>query len=127
MSESIIAPATDKATAPTSVDALTIIDNAPSEPGTYLTAWKQNGDDWQLSVDYFEHEGRWAVYGVMGHDTSPLTVSKMAEILEAHEDAQGVADHLNNTHALTPVLRENGARKKRVTSLLAAMTVAGVQ
>jgi hypothetical protein len=109
------------------VDALAIIDNAPSEPGTYLTAWKQNGDDWQLSVDYFEQEGRWAVYGVMGDDTSPLTVSKMAEILEAHEDAQGVADHLNNTHPLTPVLREKGAQNERVTSFLAAMTVAGVQ
>jgi hypothetical protein len=127
MSKSIIAPAADKATAPTSVDALTIIDNAPSEPGTYLTAWKQNGDDWQLSVDYFEQEGRWAVYGVMGDDTRPLTVSRMAEILEAYEDAQGVADHLNNTHPSTLVLRENGARIKRVTSLLAAMTVAGVQ
>ncbi|WP_285063696.1 hypothetical protein [Frigoribacterium sp. ME-P-080] len=127
MSKSIIAPATGKATAPTSVDALTIIDNAQFEPGTYLTAWKQNGDDWQLSVDYFEHEGRWAVYGVMGTDTSPLTVSKMAEILEAHEDAQGVADHLNNTHALTPVLRRNCERKEQVAGFLAAMTVVGVQ
>ena len=127
MSKSIIAPATDKATAPTSVDALTVIDNAPFEPGTYLTAWKQTGDDWQLSVDYFEHESRWAVYGVMGADTSPLTVSKMAEILAAHEDAQGVADHLNNTHALTPVLRRNRERKEQVAGFLAAMTVAGVQ
>lgn len=127
MSKSIIAPVTGKATAPTSVDALTVIDNAPFEPGTYLTAWKQTGDDWQLSVDYFEHESRWAVYGVMGADTSPLTVSKMAEILAAHEDAQGVADHLNNTHALTPVLRRNRERKEQVAGFLAAMTVAGVQ
>jgi hypothetical protein len=126
-SKAIIAPATVIATAPTSVDAIEIVDNSPLEPGTYLTAWKQTGDDWQLTVDYFEHEARWAVYGTMGDDTSPVTVSKMADILAAHEDAQGIADHLNNAHPLTPILRDNSQRKTFLADSLGAMTVREVQ
>jgi hypothetical protein len=123
MSKSIIAPATVIATAPTSVDSIKIVDNSPLEPGTYLTAWKQTGDDWQFTVDYFETEGSWAVYGTMGDDTTPITVSKMTDILAAHEDAQGVADHLNDAHPLTPILRENGQRKTSLADSLGAMTV----
>lgn len=126
-SKAIIAPATVIATAPTSVDAIEIVDNSPLEPGTYLTAWKQTGDDWQLTVDYFEHEARWAVYGTMGDDTSPVTVAKMADILAAHEDAQGIADHLNDAHPLTPILWDNSRRKALLTDSLSAMTVREVQ
>ena len=127
MSKSIIAPTTVITTAPTSVDSIEIIDNSPLEPGTYLTAWKQAGDDWQLTVDYFETEGRWAVYGTMGDDTRPVTVSKMADILAAHEDAQGIADHLNDAHPLTPILRDNSQRKALLTDSLSALTVREVQ
>lgn len=122
-SKAIIAPAPVIATAPTSVDSIEIVDNSPLEPGTYLTAWKQTGDDWQLTVDYFEHEGRWAVYGQMGDDTSPVTVSKMTDILAAHEDAQGIADHLNVAHPLTPILQDNARRKDVFVGALSRMAL----
>ena len=113
----IVNPTTDKAQVPTSEDSRTrlfIVDHAQGEdtPGTYLTAYKCTGDDWYMTVDYFEDHGQWAVYALMGDDSAPLTREAMYEFLAAHEDAQGVADHLN-AHPLTATLNAAlGVRKK---------------
>jgi hypothetical protein len=96
---------TDKTTVLTSGDSaarMFIIDHAAvgvCDPGEYLTAYTRKGDGWALTVDYFDTQKAWAVYVEVTTD-EPLTTERLAAMLEAHEDAQGVADHMN-THPLT--------------------------
>lgn len=106
----IVNPTTDKAQVPTSEDINTrlfIYDHGENadEAGRYLTAYTRTGDDWTITVDYFEDERAWAVYGRMGDDDGPLTTDIITAFLAAHEDAQGVTDHLN-THPVTTRLNE---------------------
>lgn len=92
---------TDNARVLTSGDStrrLFIIDHAEvggANPGEYLTAYTRNGDGWKLTVDYFHSTASWAVYALVDDD-EPLTTERLAAMLEGHEDAQGIADHLNS-------------------------------
>ena len=113
--------ATDETTVLTSGDGTTrlrIVDHAVSEDeaGAYLTAYTKAGDDWLVTVDYFKPQGGWNVYVRMGDDTVPVTASTMADVLAAHEDAQGIADHLN-AHEITRRLNEAATVRRQLAEL----------
>jgi len=125
MSKNTIPQTTDNEKVPTSVDAINIVDNDDTEPGTYLTAWRAEGEDWVLTVDYIGDSGKWDVYGFMT-DHNPITTATMTDLLAAHEDAKGIADHLNDAHPITPLLQVRKQQQDAFgEALLAAMNPKG--
>jgi len=120
-------PTVDMAAVPSSEvtrTRLQIVDHADTvdEAGVYLTAYKKTGHDWLVTVDYFEDQGAWHVYVRIGDDTTAVTPSIMAEVLAAHEDAQGVADHLN-THEITRRLNEAATVRRQLAELTVGRVV----
>jgi hypothetical protein len=119
-------PSSDIAAVPSSEvtrTRLQIVDHADTadEAGIYLTAYRQTGNDWLVTVDYFEDQSAWQVYVRMGDETTPVTPSIMADILAAHEDAQGIADHLNSHDITTRLINAATVRRQ-----LAELTVGRV-
>lgn len=114
-------PAVDIAAAPSSEvtrTRLQIVDHADTadEAGVYLTAYKKTGDDWLVTVDYFEDQAGWQVYVRMGDETTAVTRSIMTDVLAAHEDAQGIADHLNS-HDITTRLNDAATVRRQLAEL----------
>jgi hypothetical protein len=99
-----------------------IVDNDSTQPGTYLTAWTRSGTDWQVTVDYFEHQGRWTTGGYIKDDeTGRLEAERVVAFLDAHSGAESIAAYLND-NPLTQRLRDIAQQRADHADLIAALT-----
>jgi len=115
----IISDTADITTAPISEADINVVDNDPEAPGTFLTAWKRNGTDWRVTVDYFEHHNRWVVGGWLKDDeTGDLTNDKVLPFLDAYNAAANIAEYMNRAHNLTSLLDDMKALRTQLDELL---------
>lgn len=96
---------------------LTITDHAETadEAGLYLTAHTVEVGDWNMTVDYFQSDRAWSVY--LNADNATVSAQDMASILAAHEDAQGIADYLNQ-HTFTTMLNDAAQTRQNLSTLV---------